>query len=167
MDFDNNNNINEEGISISELWTIFKARFAWFLLTLILVVAGAFVYLQYAVPQYSSTVTILVEPITSSSSLDSFMMGDLAGGSSKISTEVELFTSRTNIDAALELLDLSKYKDSEGVAYSDYEKVYENPFAIQPNSDKISVSTVKDTKLISVTITDQNKIGRASCRERV
>ena len=149
MDFDNN--INEEGISISELWEIFRSRFVWFLTTLIIVVIGAVIYLQYVIPQYSSTVTVLVEPIITSSSLDDLMLTNMSSSSSKISTEVELLKSRTNIDAAIELLDLSKYKDSEGIAYSEF-------FKIGSKSDKISVSSVKDTKLVSISVTDENPI---------
>lgn len=143
------NNINEEGISISELWGIFKARFTWFIVTLVLVVLGAIVYLQYVIPQYSSTVTVLVEPITTSSSLDDLMLTNLSSSSSKISTEIELLKSRANIDAALELLDLSQYKDSVGIPYSEF-------YEISPDSDKISVSSVKDTKLVSISVTDEN-----------
>lgn len=147
MDFDNN--INEEGISISELWEIFKSRFTWFITTLVLVIVAAVIYLQYIIPQYSSTVTVLVEPITTSSSLDDLMLTNLSSSSSKISTEVELLKSRTNIDAALALLDLTKYKDSVGIPYSEFYKV-------SPKSDTISVSSVKDTKLVSITVTDEN-----------
>ncbi|MGD1817077.1 MAG: GumC family protein [Pleomorphochaeta sp.] len=149
MEFNDNNDINEEGISISELWEIFKARFSWFIATLIIVVVAAVIYLQYVIPQYSSKVTVLVEPITTSSSLDDLMISNLSASSSKISTEVELIKSRANIDAALNLLDLSQYKDSVGVPYSEFYKV-------GPNSDKISVSSVKDTKLVSITVTDEN-----------
>ncbi len=147
MDLDNN--INEEGISISELWEIFKSRFTWFITTLVLVVVAAVIYLQYIIPQYSSTVTVLVEPITTSSSLDDLMLTNLSSSSSKISTEVELLKSRTNIDAALALLDLSKYKDSVGIPYSEFYKV-------SSKSDTISVSSVKDTKLVSISVTDEN-----------
>lgn len=147
MDFDNN--INEEGISISELWEIFKSRFTWFITTLVLVIVAAVIYLQYIIPQYSSTVTVLVEPITTSSSLDDLMLTNLSSSSSKISTEVELLKSRTNIDAALALLDLTQYKDSVGIPYSEFYKV-------SPKSDTISVSSVKDTKLVSITVTDEN-----------
>ncbi len=149
MDYNNNENIYEEGISISELWDIFKSRFAWFISTLIVVIVVAVIYLQYVIPQYSSTVTVLVEPITTSSSLDDLMLSNLSSSSSKISTEVELIKSRANIDSAIELLDLSQYKDSVGIPYSEF-------FSIGPNTDAISVSFVKDTKLVSISVTNEN-----------
>ncbi|MGD1823323.1 MAG: GumC family protein [Pleomorphochaeta sp.] len=149
MDLNHENNINEEGISISELWEIFKARFSWFISTMILVIVAAVIYLQYVIPQYSSTVTVLVEPITTSSSLDDLMMSNLSSSSSKISTEVELIKSRANINSALSLLDLSQYKDSVGIPYSEFYK-------IGPTSDSISVSSVKDTQLVSISVTDEN-----------
>lgn len=149
MDYNDDHNINEEGISISELWEIFKSRFSWFISTLIIVIVAAVIYLQYVIPQYSSKVTVLVEPITTSSSLDDLMLSNLSSSSSKISTEVELIKSRANINSALALLDLSEYKDSVGIPYSEFYK-------IGPTSDAISVSSVKDTKLVSISVTDEN-----------
>lgn len=143
----------EEGISIKELLHIFRIRFGWFLGCFIVVVALAFFYLQRTVPQYESQVTILVEPIQTSSSIESLMMGS-STGSTKIATEVELVTSRKNIDQALSSLNLDSYMDSEGIPYTDplsgitYEKAKE----------KISVGTVKDTNIVRITVTDQNLV---------
>lgn len=143
----------EEGISIKELLHIFRVRFGWVLGCFIIVVALAFVYLYYTVPQYESQVTILVEPIKTSSSIESLMMGS-ATGTTKIATEVELITSRKNIDHALSTLDLGQYVDSEGISYADpltgmnYAKAKE----------KISVGTVKDTNIVRITVTDQNLV---------
>ncbi len=143
----------EEGISIKELLHIFRIRFGWFLGCFIIVVALAFVYLQYTVPQYESQVTILVEPIKTSSSIESLMMGSSTGGA-KIATEVELITSRKNIDHALSSLNLSSYTNSEGVSYDDpltgmnYAKAKE----------KVSVGTVKDTNIVRITVSDQNLV---------
>lgn len=140
----------EEGISLLELWKIFVKRIGWFIATFIVVISLAIAYLYVAVPEYSSSVTVLVEPIKSSSSLDDVMGIGMTGTSSKISTEVELIKSQKNLNAALSLLDLSSYKTEEGLSYDTF-------FEIKSNTDKVVVSSVKDTKIVSITVTDQNK----------
>lgn len=140
----------EEGISIKELLHIFRIRFWWFLGCFIVVVALAIVYLHYTIPQYESQVTILVEPIQSGTSIESLMMGG-STGNTKIATEVELITSRKNIEEALATLDLSSYTNSEGLPYSDPEVL-----SVASAKEKITVGTVKDTNIVRITVTDQN-----------
>ncbi len=94
----------EEGISLAELWSIFVKRFGWFLLTFIVVVIAALGYLKYTIPEYSSNVTVLVEPIKSSSSLDDMLISGMSGNSSKISTEVELIKSRKNLKSCFRFI---------------------------------------------------------------
>lgn len=142
----------EEGISIKELLHIFRIRFGWFLGCFVIVVALAIVYLHYTVPEYESQVTILVEPIQTSSSIESLIMGNTTG-STKIATEVELITSRKNIEQALSSLDLSRYRNNEGLSYSD-------PMVMdfEKAKLKITVGTVKDTNIVSITVKDQNLV---------
>ena len=105
----------DEGISIAELFLIFRKRFRWFVVGLVLVLALAAGYLYYATPQYESQVSVLVEAIQRSSSFESLL--DVSSSSAKIATEVELITSRSNINLALESLDLSSYHNSDGENY--------------------------------------------------
>ena len=136
---------NEEGISIAELFHIFKERFTWFLMGFIVVVALAVGYLKIAVPQYESEVTVLVDPIQKSSSIEN-LLGSSAS-STKIATEVELITSRKNIEYALSTLDLDSFANEDGLRYSDK--------AVLGNvKDRIVVSTVKDTNIVRITVTD-------------
>lgn len=149
MENENNTIDNEDEISLLELWNIFKNRFAYFLVTLIVVVVVAFAYLQQTVPKYSSSVTVLVDPIESSSSLDDMLLSGVSSSTSKIQTEVELITSKRNIQNALDSLDLSQYKNSKGESYDTFYK-------LSSKSDAISVTTVQDTNLVTITITDEN-----------
>ncbi len=139
---------SEEGISISELFNIFKQRFGWFVIGLVVVLAGAIGYLYYAVPQYESQVSVLVEPIQKSSSIENLL--DSSASTTKIATEVELITSRKNIDYALSTLDLDSYTNADGHAYTDK--------AILGNvKNRIVVSTVKDTNIVRITVTDASQ----------
>lgn len=137
----------EEGISISELFHIFRQRLGWFVIGFVVVVVAAIGYLQLAVPQYESQLSVLVEPIQKSSSIENFL--ESSASTTKIATEVELITSRKNIEYALGTLDLTSYKDSDGLSYANKE-------VLGVVKDRIVVSTVKDTNIVRITVTDAN-----------
>lgn len=135
----------DEGISIAELFYIFRKRFGWFVVGLLVVLGLAIGYLQVATPQYESQVSVLVEAIQRSSSFESLL--DVSSSSAKIATEVELITSRRNIAYALSGLDLSLYTNSDGNDYRD-SSVLGNV------RERIVVSTVKDTNIVRIAVTD-------------
>jgi capsular exopolysaccharide synthesis family protein len=140
---------NEEGISISELLQIFKHRFRWFVVGLVVVVGLSIGYLQVAVPQYETEVSVLVDPIQKSSSIENLL--ESSSSTTKIATEVELITSRKNIDYALGTLNLDSYTNADGESYSDI-------LVLGKVSDRIVVSTVKDTNIVRITVTDANPV---------
>jgi len=144
----NQGEMNEEGISISELFHIFRQRFGWFVVGLVVVIAAAIGYLYYAVPQYESQVSVLVEPIQKSSSIEN-LLGSTAN-TTKIATEVELITSRKNIEYALSTLDLSSYTNADGESYAEKD-------VLGSVRGRIVVSTVKDTNIVRITVTDANR----------
>ncbi len=136
----------QEGMSIKELLHILKVRLHWIIITFILVMGAAIGYLQYVTPMYESEVTMLVESLQSGSSFENLMFGQ---STSKISTEVELALSRANIESTLDKLDLSQYQDIDGRFYTER--------AVRGDvSKRTSVSTVKDTNIVRITVTDQN-----------
>lgn len=137
----------DEGISIAELFLIFRKRFRWFVVGLALVLGLAAGYLRLATPQYESQVSVLVEAIQRSSSFESLL--DVSSSSAKIATEVELITSRSNINLALQSLDLSQYHDGDGTDYRD-RSVLGNV------RERVVVSTVKDTNIVKIAVTDQS-----------
>jgi len=142
----------EEGISLSELFSIFRLRFKWFLLVLIITVAAAAAYLYQAVPTYKSTVSVLVKSIDdSSNSIEDMLSSSMAGTSStKIETEVSLLTSRATLTDALNALDLSDYTNSKGESYDTFYTVPSN------TSGVVSVTSQKDTSIVDVSVTDEN-----------
>ena len=135
----------EEGISIAELLHIFRKRFRWFVVGFLVVMGLAVGYLQIAVPQYESQVSVLVEPIQRSSSFESLL--DVSASTTKIATEVELITSRKNIEYALSTLDLASYHNADGIDYRSEE-------ALGNVKERIVVSTVKDTNIVRIAVTD-------------
>jgi len=137
-----------EGLSIAELLHILKTRMRWIIVTFLFVMAAASGYLYYVTPQYESSVTLLVDSLQKGSDIESVLLGQ---STQKISTEVELTLSRTNIQQALELLDLSQYRDEEGNPYT----FYDLQARVKSNT---SVTTVKDTNIVRITVRDQNKV---------
>ena len=144
----NQGEMNEEGISISELLHIFRQRFGWFVIGFIVVLTAAIGYLYYAVPQYESQVSVIVEPIQKSSSIENLLGSSTS--TTKIATEVELITSRKNIEYALSTLDLSSYFNADGDTYADRD-------ILGSVKERIVVSTVKDTNIVRITVTDASR----------
>lgn len=141
--------VSEEGISISDLLHIFRQRIGWFVIGFVLVLALAIGYLYFAVPLYESQVSVLVDPIQKSSSIENLLGG--SANTTKIATEVELITSRKNIEYALSTLNLASYTDADGNAYAD-------SAILGSVRERIVVSTVKDTNIVRITVTDANRL---------
>jgi len=74
---------------------------------------------------------------------------DVSASTTKIATEVELITSRKNIEYALGTLDLSSYHNSDGIDYRSKE-------VLGNVKERIVVSTVKDTNIVRIAVTDAN-----------
>ncbi|MFA6682220.1 MAG: polysaccharide biosynthesis tyrosine autokinase, partial [Sphaerochaeta sp.] len=106
-------------------------------------------YLYFAVPLYESQVSVLVDPIQKSSSIENLLGG--SANTTKIATEVELITSRKNIEYALSTLNLASYTDADGNAYAD-------SAILGSVRERIVVSTVKDTNIVRITVTDANRL---------
>ncbi len=136
-------------ISILELISLVKHKIGWVILLTVFALGLAIAYLKVTVPIYEATATALVDPISSNaSSIESLLASSTS--STNIATEVQLVTSKKTLNDALALLNLDNYVDSEGQLYSqkDWSKV--------DLSKKVSVSTVNGTKVVSITVTDQN-----------
>ncbi|MDC7246996.1 MAG: polysaccharide biosynthesis tyrosine autokinase [Sphaerochaetaceae bacterium] len=138
----------QEGLSITELLHILKVRFIWIVITFVVVMAGAVAYLQTVTPMYESEVTLLVDSLEKGTDIESMLLGQ---NTQNISTEVELTLSRTNINQALERLDLSEYVTEDGESYTD-------PAVLGNIKERTSVTTVKDTNIVRITVRDQNKV---------
>ncbi len=138
----------QEGMSIKELLHILKVRLGWIIVAFLLVLGGAIAYLQYVTPMYEAGVTVLVDSLQKSSSIENLLMGQTT---TRINTEVELALSRRNIEEALNLLKLQSYRSADGLSYTD-KTVLGNV------KNRTSVTTVKDTNIVKITVTDQNPV---------
>ena len=141
-----NNENGEFEISLLEIFGALKKHIFLIILCFALGVGAAFFYLSRVNSVYSAQATVMVNPITNASSIDSLL--NLGTSTSKIDTEVQLITSESNLREALQRLDLSKYTNPEGVPYSaeGFEKVN--------LKKKVSISTVSNTNLVTVSVKD-------------
>ncbi len=85
-------------INIKELLSTYTKRWFWFLLSTLLTVGIAFVYLRYATPQYGATAKIqILEEKDGSTEMAAFKEIDfLSGGENKVEDEIQLLNSRAN-----------------------------------------------------------------------
>jgi capsular exopolysaccharide synthesis family protein len=142
---------DEYEISISQILGIIKQRRLWIYLFFVLALGAAVLYLKITDPTYEASASAMVEPLNNATSIES-LLTSTSSSYSKIDTEVQLITSVTNLQSALDRLDLSSYLDPDGVPYSDPEKKLTG----KSLAKSVSVKTVNDTKVIQVTVKDKN-----------
>lgn len=145
----NNSETSEEEISLQELFHIVIDRFYVIILALIITVIGAFIYLNHTINQYQTSIIMLVEPMEETSTIGKIMSSDFFNSDNNISTEIQLIKNITNLNSALNRLDLTKYKNSKGISYSEL-------FVLGSLKDKISITNFDDTNLVELSVKDEN-----------
>lgn len=70
------NQMHEDEISLDELFRIIIKRFYVVIISLIIVISGAIIYLNHAVNQYQASIVMLVEPIRESSTIGRVLSSD-------------------------------------------------------------------------------------------
>ena len=143
-----NRQIEDDEIDLLELVKSCFRHKLMIALFFVVAVAAAVGYLIITVPTYEASVTIMVKPINSSTASLTSLIGGSDLTSSKIATEIELMKSRLNLNNALAMLNLDDYETRDGVKYSEFEK----PLTAKSFTESVTVSTVKDTNLVSITV---------------
>ena len=143
-----NRQIEDDEIDLLELVKSCFRHKLMIALFFVVAVAAAVGYLIITVPTYEASVTIMVKPINSSTASLTSLIGGSDLTSSKIATEIELMKSRLNLNNALAMLNLDDYETRDGVKYSEFEK----PLTGKNFTESVTVSTVKDTNLVSITV---------------
>ncbi|MCF0237137.1 MAG: polysaccharide biosynthesis tyrosine autokinase [Sphaerochaetaceae bacterium] len=138
----------DEEISILYLLQIIKQKLWITILFSIFAVALAGAYLYRTIPTYETSVSVMVNPIQDTSSIEKLLS---ASSSTNISTEVALLTSNTTLESAKAMLDLSSYYNHEGIPYSEIDT-----YTIKSLKTKVSVSTSNNTKIVSIKVSDHS-----------
>ncbi|PNR96991.1 polysaccharide biosynthesis tyrosine autokinase [Petrotoga sp. 9PWA.NaAc.5.4] len=141
----------ENELTFEDILKIFKNRFWWFFLTVIVTVCITLIYLFTATPIYEATATLKVDSSKQGSVADIFG-SQMTTGSSKISTEIELIKSRRNLEKVIENLNLVDYfransENPEGVTINDI---------IKTLNDMITVSPIGDTNIVKISVQSED-----------
>jgi tyrosine-protein kinase Etk/Wzc len=117
---DYNKNFDKRGdISVVEFLSKYLSYWRLFLLLLIVSIAGAWLYLKYAVPVYESSATILIKDEKKGAN-DSKMVEalDLLGSNKVVDNELEVISSRTLAKAVVKRLHLyAPVLTKKGIGY--------------------------------------------------
>lgn len=103
-------------VELKEILRSYSKHWKWFLFSLILAIAGAFLYLRYATPQFIARAKIqIMDEKNSSSTLDLFQdLNYLNGGVNQVQDEIELINSRSNFVEVVQELGLNIKMMSQG-----------------------------------------------------
>ncbi len=112
----------EDSFNIAELAQQYMHHWKWFVLSIIMCLAAAFVYIRYTTPIYKATSTILVKDDRKGglqSELSAFSdLGLMGGVKSNVDNEIEVIKSRTIVEKAVRALDFNISYFTEGTVRS-------------------------------------------------
>ncbi|QTA38450.1 polysaccharide biosynthesis tyrosine autokinase [Thermosipho ferrireducens] len=149
--------IYENELTLEDIFHIFRKRFWWMFLTFAATVSLTILYLFLATPIYEAEVTLKIESSQGSSIGGLFSAQLPYGGSSEISTEIELIKSRTNLEKIVKDLNLLEYfkntlKDPKDVENLDVHSI------IKILDEMIDVSPVKDTNIVRISVQSDDPV---------
>ncbi|HOQ39448.1 MAG TPA: polysaccharide biosynthesis tyrosine autokinase [Fervidobacterium sp.] len=136
----------KDELTLEDIFRIFRKRFWWFFLILVATVLITLIYLFLATPIYEANVTLKISS-QSKGSLTDIFTSQYSSSNPDISTEIELITSRTNIEKVVQNLNLVNYFQQKN---SDEELDFYS--VVGSVSKMITVSPVKDTKIVKISV---------------
>lgn len=142
-------NVHNEEISLKEILDIIISRFYIIVVFLIISIGIALFYLNHAVNIYQTSIIMLIEPMKETSTIGKILSSDFFDSDNDISTEIKLITNVTNLNTTINTLDLSTYKNSKGLDYT-------NPGVVGSLVDKINIINYKDTNIVELSVKDEN-----------
>lgn len=141
--------LEAEGISLSELMKILISEIPLIILCIVISLGSSWIYLTQVVSEYQTTTTLLVDPIKQSSTIGKVLSSDFFDTSKDIATEIPLITNTSNLLSALSQLDLASYVTDDG-------RTYEESCVLGNLKSKVSVTNVKNTNIVEISVRDQN-----------
>ena len=106
-----NSSNQEQSINLNELLNKYLIHAKWFVLSVLMCLAIAFVYLRYATPEYSVSATLLIKDDKKGglmSELSNFSdIGLLGGSNGNVDNEIEILKSRTLVEKTVKDLNLN------------------------------------------------------------
>lgn len=156
-----NNSIHEsddsEEVSVGEIFDKYTPYWPWFILLIVLFLAGARLYLRYKNPVYQTTASILVKDESKGAgAFDPLEAFDLFGGKKSVENEVEILKSKTLMQEVVQNLHLyapvkvsGRVSDGSGYNASPVNVRIKNLDSLKPVKDVYFVyDEAKNTVLI-------------------
>ncbi|MGI9551513.1 MAG: GumC family protein [Aurantibacter sp.] len=115
-------NFSKNNVDLKEIITSYTKHWKWFVLSALLALALATVYIRYATPEYAANAKIqIIEDKEGASELSAFQdLNLLGGGKNKVEDEIEILNSRSNfievvkeLKLNLQIVSLGNVKNSE------------------------------------------------------
>ncbi|NER16867.1 GumC family protein [Spongiivirga citrea] len=125
---DNQRSLLKGGFDLRKELAKYSRHWYWFLITIIVFVLAAFLYLRYTVPQYMVNATVMLIDETDSSGPDLAALGDLGlvpSNQNKIESEIVRFKSRTLMENVVKDLGINVSYYSLGRI--SYQENYKTP----------------------------------------
>ena len=104
----NLNSSSGDNLDLKEIIGAYTKHWKWFVLSVLVFLAMAFVYLRYATPEYIAQAKIqIIDEDNSNAGLDLFSELNLTGGSNKVEDEIQIINSRSNFIEVVKELGLN------------------------------------------------------------
>jgi capsular exopolysaccharide synthesis family protein len=158
LNSENNQLSDEKSINLREIIEKYIYHWRWFVLSLLVSLGLAFLYLRYSIPLYESKASVLIKDEKGGSGFSEMALFKdigLLGGGSVIENEIEIFKSRTIIETAVKNLELNKEIIALGkrTGFKSTEFYLDAPFSIS----SVKNDTLLHSKEISFELTILNK----------
>ena len=134
----------ENILELKELVRSYTKHWKWFLLSLLLFIACAFLYLRYATPQFLAQAKIqIIDENNTSSTLNLFQdLNYLGGGKNVVQDEIELINSRSNfvelvqdLGLNIKMMTVGNIQDSEVYLHQPVKLNFITPDSVLNNAD--------------------------------
>ena len=125
MSLNSQNFSSEKGLN--DIISSYTKHWKWFVLSVIMTLALAYVKLRYSIPEYAAEAKIqILDDKNSTSELSTFQdLGIMPGGANKVEDEIQIINSRSNLIEVVKTLGLNVKVTSLGKIVDS--EVYQNP----------------------------------------
>jgi len=122
----NSQNLSSE-LGLKDIITNYTKHWKWFVLSLMVALAIAYVKLRYSIPEYAAEAKIqILDDKNSTSELSTFQdLGIMPGAANKVEDEIQIINSRSNLIEVVKKLGLNVKITSLGKILDS--EVYQNP----------------------------------------
>lgn len=123
---DTAHNPNNQGFDLNDIISKYTKHWKWFVVSVVLAIGFALIYLRYTTPQYVAVAKIQILEQQSSGALDIFQDLNLfSGAKNKVEDEIEILNSRSNFIEVVKALNLNIRMYAIGNVISS--EIYDDP----------------------------------------